>query len=99
VGSGDTCYDVITINNLYTYINQANLVPVIGVTVYQSLFNGVLFSPYNGQSRWVLMGWGGFYYSVQINSSGTIVDYSICNNLITPTPTMTASPTPTVTPS
>ena len=99
VGSGDTCYDVITINNLYTYINQANLVPVIGVTVYQSLFNGTLFSPYDGQSKWILMGWGGFYYSVQINSSGTILDYSICNNLITPTPTMTASPTPTVTPS
>jgi hypothetical protein len=44
------------------------------------------------------MGWGGFYYSVQINSSGTILDYSICNNLITPTPTMTASPTPTMNP-
>jgi len=45
------------------------------------------------------MGWGGFYYSVQINSSGTILDYSICNNLITPTPTLTSSPTPTMTPS
>ena len=96
--SANTCFDTITINNLYTYINQANLVPVIGVTVYQSLFNGTLFSPYNGQSRWILMGWGGFYYSVQINSSGTILDYSICNNLITPTPTMTASPTPTMNP-
>ena len=97
--SANTCFDTITINNLYTYINQANLVPVIGVTVYQSLFNGTLFSPYDGQSRWILMGWGGFYYSVQISGSGTILDYSICNNLITPTPTLTPSPTPTMTPS
>lgn len=97
--SANTCFDTITLNNLYTYINQANLVPVIGVTVYQSLFNGTLFSPYNGGNRWILMGWGGFYYSVQIDSSGSIMDYSICNNLITPTPTLTSSPTPTVTPS
>lgn len=95
--SANTCFDTITINNLYTYINQANLVPVIGVTVYQTLFNGTLFSAYDGQNKWVLMGWGGFYYSVQISSSGTILDYSICNNLITPTPTKTASPTPTMT--
>jgi hypothetical protein len=99
VGSGDTCYDVITINNLYTYINQANLVPVIGVTVYQSLFNGTLFSPYNGQNKWILMGWGGFDYSVQIDSSGTILDYILCNNLVTPTPTLTPSPTFTPSPS
>jgi len=95
--SATTCGDVMSVNNLYCYINQANTIPVIGVKTYESLYNGTLYSPYNGQNKWVLMAWGGFFYSVQIDTSGTIINYNICTNLITPTPTLTTSPTPTPT--
>ena len=95
--SATTCGDVMSVNNLYCYINQANTIPVIGVKVYSNLYNGVLYSIYNGMNKWVLMAWGGFFYSVQIDTSGTIIDYALCTNLITPTPTLTSSPTPTPT--
>jgi hypothetical protein len=95
--SATTCGDVMSVNNLYCYINQANTIPVIGVKVYSNLYNGVLYSIYNGMNKWILMAWGGFFYSVQIDTSGTIINYAICTNLITPTPTLTSSPTPTPT--
>ena len=95
--SATTCGDVMSVNNLYCYINQANTIPVIGVKVYSNLYNGVLYSIYNGMNKWILMAWGGFFYSVQIDTSGTIVNYALCTNLITPTPTLTSSPTPTPT--
>jgi hypothetical protein len=95
--SATTCGDVMSVNNLYCYINQANTIPVIGVKVYSNLYNGVLYSIYNGMNKWVLMAWGGLFYAVQIDTSGTIIDYALCTNLITPTPTLTSSPTPTPT--
>jgi hypothetical protein len=95
--SATTCTDVMSVNNLYCYINQANTIPVIGVKVYSNLYNGTLYTPYNGLNRWILMAWGGFFYSVKIDTSGTIVNYGLCINLITPTPTLTKSPTPTPT--
>ena len=48
-------------------------------------------------NKWILMAWGGFFYAVQIDTSGTIINYALCTNLITPTPTLTTSPTPTPT--
>jgi hypothetical protein len=78
VTSANTCADTITVLNYYTYISQANLIPVIGVTVYTVLVNDVLYVPYNGGNRYIKMGWGGNYYTVQINSSGVIMNYSIC---------------------
>jgi len=95
--SATTCGDVMSVNNLYCYIDEANTIPVIGVKVYSNLYNGVLYSIYNGMNKWVLMAWGGFFYAVQIDTSGTIIDYALCTNLITPTPTLTSSPTPTPT--
>jgi hypothetical protein len=47
-----------TIVNYYTYISQANLTPVIGATVYQTLAGGVLYNPFNGVTnilRWDLV--------------------------------------------
>jgi hypothetical protein len=76
--SANTCADTITVLNYYTYISQANLIPVIGVTVYTVLVNDVLYVPYNGGNRYIKMGWGGNYYVVQINSGGVILNYSIC---------------------
>ena len=72
------CNDVLSISNLYTYISQANLIPVIGVTVYETLVNGVLYNPHNGGNQYILMVWGGVNYSVQIDSSGTIINYVLC---------------------
>jgi hypothetical protein len=76
--SANTCADAITVLNYYTYISDANLVPISGVIVYTTLVNGVLYNPYNGGNRYIKMGWGGNYYVVQINSGGVILDYSIC---------------------
>jgi hypothetical protein len=78
VTSANTCSDLISLTNLYTYISQANLVPVVGVTLYQTLANGVLYNPYNGGNNWILMVWGGNNYAVQVNSSGLIVDFTLC---------------------
>lgn len=94
--SANTCGDIMSLNVLYTYITEANLVPVVGVTVYQNLYNGVLFTPYGLQDRFILMQWGGLYYIVQLNSSGVITNFTLCTNLITPTPTTTNTPTPTL---
>jgi cell division septation protein DedD len=76
--SANTCSDTMTLNNLYAYINQANTIPVIGVKLYQSLYNGTLFNPYNGANRFIKMNWGGNLYAVQIDASGSIVSYVLC---------------------
>jgi len=78
VSSANTCTDTVTIVNYYTYINQANSIPVIGVTVYQTLFNGVLYNPFNGEDKYIKMVFGGSDYIVQINSSGAIIDFVVC---------------------
>ena len=78
ISSGTTCSDTMTIVNYYTYISQANLTPVIGATVYQTLVNGVLYNPFNGGNKYIKMGWGSNYYVTQIDSSGNILSYQIC---------------------
>ena len=76
--SANTCTDTITLTNYYTYIAQANLVPVVGATVYQTESNGTLYNPYNGGNRYILMGWGNDYYVVKINLIGGIVEFQLC---------------------
>ncbi len=76
--SANTCSDTMTLTNYYTYIAQANLVPVLGAVVYQTLVNGVLYNIYNGGDRYIKMGWGSDFYVVKINSQGEIVEYEIC---------------------
>jgi hypothetical protein len=58
VSSANTCSDTVTIVNYYTYISQANLVPIIGATVYQTNVGGTLYNPFNGGNKYLLMGWG-----------------------------------------
>ena len=61
---------------LYTYISQANLVPVIGAVVYEvSSGTGVLYYPFDGGDGWLKMTWGNDYYVVKINSIGEITDF------------------------
>ena len=76
--SANTCSDILTVNNYYTYVNQSNLVPVVGVKIYQTAFGGVLFNPYNGQNRFTKFTFGGNNYAVQVDGSGTIVSYVAC---------------------
>jgi hypothetical protein len=76
--SANTCSDTLTLVNYYTYINQANLVPVVGVKIYQNAFGGTLFNPYNGQNRFTKFTFGGNNYAVQVDGSGTIVSFVVC---------------------
>ena len=76
--SGNTCTNAITLTNYYTYISQSNLVPVVGVTVYQTVSNGVLYNPYNGGNNYILMGFGSNFYVVKINPQGVIVEFQLC---------------------
>jgi hypothetical protein len=78
ITSGNTCNDTMTIVNYYTYISQANLTPVIGATVYQTLVNGVLYNPFNGGNNYIKMGFGVNFYVVQVNSGGSIINYVLC---------------------
>jgi len=97
--SASTCLDTITTTSYYTYINEANIVPVNGATVYTTFAAGTLFNPYNGSNKWILMDWGGTVYAVQIDSTGKILDFGLCyvTPSKTPTPTPTTTPTPTST--
>jgi hypothetical protein len=76
--SANTCSDTLTFTNYYTYINEADSVPVIGVKIYQTAFGGVLFNPYNGNNRFTKLTFGGDNYAVQVDTSGTIVSYVDC---------------------
>lgn len=76
--SANTCTNTITLTNYYTYIAQANLVPIVNVIVYQTVANGVLYNPYNGGYRYVKMGWGSNYYVVKIGLNGEIIEFQIC---------------------
>jgi hypothetical protein len=76
--SANTCSDIMTLNNLYAYINQMTTVPVVGVKVYESLYNGTLFNPLNGGNRFIKMNFGGIFYAVQVDTSGAIVSYVLC---------------------
>lgn len=76
--TGNTCGDVITLNNFYTYISEANTIPVVGITVYQTLVNGTLYNPYNGGNKYRKMVFGANSYAVLVDSSGLIQGFSIC---------------------
>jgi hypothetical protein len=78
VSSANTCTDTVTIVNYYTYMSQANLVPVNGAIVYQTNVGGTLYNPFNGGNRYLKMGFGGNYYVVQINSGGGIINFELC---------------------
>ena len=77
--SANSCNDIITTTNYYTYIADANLVPVLGVKIYTTLLNGTLYNPFNGQNKWLKMGWGSNYYAVLIDTTGNILNFVICS--------------------
>jgi hypothetical protein len=76
--SGFTCNDELSLNYLYTYISDSNTVPVISIFVYQTYINGVLYTPYNGNNRYIKMKFGNDFYIVQIDRFGRINSFEIC---------------------
>jgi hypothetical protein len=76
--SANTCSDTLTLVNYYTYINQANTIPVVGVKIYQTAFGGTLFNPYNGNNRFTKFTFGGNNYAVQVDGDGTITSFVVC---------------------
>lgn len=67
-----------TIVNYYTYISEANSVPVIGATVYTFYSNGILYLPLVGNDLWYKLYFGGDPYAVNVNSSGQINSFVLC---------------------
>lgn len=76
--SANTCSDTLTLVNYYTYVNQANTIPVVGVKIYQTAFGGTLFNPYNGNNRFTKFTFGGNNYAVQVDGDGTIISFVAC---------------------
>jgi uncharacterized delta-60 repeat protein len=93
--SDNVCNDTMTILPYYTYLSEANTIPVIGATVYQTFANGVLYNPLIGGGKFYKMSFGSYYYWVQIGVNGEILSFGICVNSVTPTPTITSTVTPT----
>ena len=81
--SGGVCNDIVTILPYYTYLSESNNIPVVGATIYQTLVNGVLYNPFNGNGNFYKMSFGPYYYGVQINVNGEIVSFGICENSVT----------------
>jgi hypothetical protein len=77
--SGSCCGDIITSTNYYTYLNQADTIPVVGVVVYTTQLYGNLYNPFNGGNRFLLMKFGGNNYAVKIDTSGHIIDFVLCS--------------------
>ena len=76
--SNDACGDQLTFLNYYTYLNEANTTPVIGVKIYTTGFGGVLYNPYNGNNMYTKFVFGGNNYAVQVDTVGTITDFASC---------------------
>jgi hypothetical protein len=73
-----SCKERMSLIKYYTYKSESDLTPEYGAIVYMSENNSVLYNPYNGNDLYLKMNFGGTYYSVQINSSGEITDFTEC---------------------
>jgi hypothetical protein len=76
--ANEACADQLTFLNYYTYINEADTMPVIGVKIYTTAFGGTLFNPYNGNNMYTKFVFGGNNYAVQVDTSGIITDFVNC---------------------
>jgi hypothetical protein len=76
--ANEACDDQLTFLNYYTYINEADTMPVIGVKIYTTAFGGTLFNPYNGNNLYTKFVFGGDNYAVQVDTNGTITDFASC---------------------
>jgi hypothetical protein len=71
--------DIITQTQYYIYISDAYSFQIIGVIVYTTNINGVLYNPVIGNNNFIKMKWGNDFYSIQLNNIGQIIDFSLCN--------------------
>lgn len=78
LNSVDACLDTLLIDYYYTSYVATPSIPVIGATVYQTNIGGSLFNPVNQGSRWRKMIFGSDVYAVQIDSSGIIINFTLC---------------------
>ncbi len=78
VNSVDACLDTLLNDYYYTSYVATPSIPVIGATVYQTNIGGSLFNPVNQGSRWRKMIFGANTYAVQIDSSGIIINFTLC---------------------
>ena len=76
--ANEACSDQLTFLNYYTYINEADTMPVIGVKIYTTALGGTLFNPYNGNNMYTKFVFGGNNYAVQVDTSGIITDFVNC---------------------
>ena len=73
-----TCTSSVGITGLYTYQVDADSIPVIGVTVYQTVAGGTLFNPFNGGNNFHILEFGSTLYQVQISPAVQIVSFISC---------------------
>lgn len=73
------CGYLMTILEYYTYLSEANLSPVLGVTIYTFTYNGVLYSPLVGNNLYFKMQFGSSFYAVQVDSDGVIINFDLCS--------------------
>ena len=92
----ETCNSSLGATGLYTYASEANLVPVIGVILYQTVAAGILYNPFNGGNTIHILQFGGTLYQVQISPIGQILSFNSCIP-VTPSQTVTQTQTPTTT--
>jgi hypothetical protein len=78
VNSVDACLDTLLNDYYYTSYVATPSIPVIGATVYQTNIGGSLFNPVNQGNRWRKMIFGANTYAVQIDSSGIIINFTLC---------------------
>jgi hypothetical protein len=78
VNSVDACLDTLLNDYYYTSYVATPSIPVIGATVYQTNIGGSLFNPVNQGNRWRKMIFGPNTYAVQIDSSGIIINFTLC---------------------
>lgn len=76
--SSNACNDILSLSLLYNDINLANLIPVVGVRLFQVVVGATLFNPYDGKNKWLLMVWGGNNFAVEVDTNGYITDFVAC---------------------
>jgi hypothetical protein len=76
--STSACLDTLLDSYYYTSYIDTPTIPVIGAQVYQNVVGGSLFNPVNQSNLWRKMIFGSSIYSVQIDSSGIIINFIIC---------------------
>jgi hypothetical protein len=77
--SDNACADTMTVTQYYTYWFDTPTIPVVGAPVYQNIVSGVLVNVVNQNSLWRKMQFGSSFYAVQIDTSGTIIDFALCS--------------------